>query len=150
LAECRPGQVEVTIYNEHSGRIIFICVNENAVEHIGGEGDIVIPATCPCFTYENVEAELESNPNFVCWRVEGVTPTGENCTDILCCTDDICSGTFFQAVEGPEDFKTATCVFDGSYIYDGDPNRCETADGKLNPISEEKADACVVILDAIM
>ena len=39
MAECdRPNQIEVTIYNEHSGRLMTLCVAEIAIPYLGGSG----------------------------------------------------------------------------------------------------------------
>ena len=44
----KEGQIEVTVVKAASGKTRTICVNEAEVPKLAGEGDIVIPAVCPC------------------------------------------------------------------------------------------------------
>jgi hypothetical protein len=63
LAECPEGKAEVTIVKGKSGKVMTMCVGEAAIPHIGGPGDVVIPATCPCFTLEEVDTAIANDPD---------------------------------------------------------------------------------------
>jgi len=44
----KEGQIEVTVVKAASGKTRTICVKEAEDPKLAGEGDIVIPAVCPC------------------------------------------------------------------------------------------------------
>ena len=81
LAECRPGKIEVTIVTP-AGKVIVICVPEHAVDQIGGPGDVVIPATCPCFSLEEVELAISNDPYACGQRGVGISD-GEPCRTLI-------------------------------------------------------------------
>lgn len=56
--DCPPGKTGVTIVTP-PGKVVEICVAPAAIPYIGGPGDVVIPATCPCWTAESL-AQLSS------------------------------------------------------------------------------------------
>ena len=151
LAECRPGKIEVTIVTP-AGKVIVICVPEAAVDHIGGPGDVVIPAICPGFSQEEVEAVLNDYPNIVCERIDGYTLlTGDPCTYIEC-YDDTCEDICFGALEGPEDMGVfGPCCFEG-IGQAMDNNICFNCvtDYWSDEISEEEADVCAAILNTFV
>jgi hypothetical protein len=60
-AECPPGKTGVTIVAGH--KTMEICVPDQAVDKIGGPGEHVIPATCPCFSQEDVETAIANDIN---------------------------------------------------------------------------------------
>lgn len=64
VAECPDGKTEVTIENP-AGKVMVICVPENVVDNIGGPGDVVIPASCPCFTAADVEETVASGAEYI-------------------------------------------------------------------------------------
>ena len=70
LAECPEGKVEVTIVQGKSGKVMVLCIPETAARHIGGPNDRVILATCPCFSYEKVEAAIERAEKPPCGNME--------------------------------------------------------------------------------
>ena len=109
--ECPDGKIEVTIVNP-AGKVIEICVPEHVVDNIGGGNDIVIPATCPCFSQGEVEAAFNTT-TIECVRYEGTTTTsGEPCTYVECYEPDALSYDFL-AVEGPVHSKeTGLCRFE--------------------------------------
>lgn len=149
LAECRPNQVEVTIYNEHSGRITVICVNENAVEHIGGDGDIVIPAICPGFSQEEVEAALNDDPDIVCERLDGNTlpPDEQPCTLAECENNEL----IFSALLGPDIKVYGGCSFGGLVLTKHNKwviNTLTAYEDFL--VSDDEAYACIAILDTFV
>jgi len=47
-AQCpQADQVEVTLLKGRTGNVMTLCVPPAAIDHIGGQSDIVIPAVCP-------------------------------------------------------------------------------------------------------
>ena len=148
FAECRSGFTEVTIVNP-AGKVITICVPDNVVGQIGGDGEIVIPATCPCFTQEDVEAAFATYNDLICELYNGTTSiTGEPCTIVDCFSDIF----YLYASEGNED---EACNFSRCDPTDPtchpsttlvNPNACGYEPLDIYPITEEEADACVAIL----
>lgn len=141
---CPPGKVKVTIASP-GGVIMERCIPVQALEHIGGPGDVVIPADCTCFNYDAVMAA----PITYCYLSEGyAAETGESCTFIDCRND---SGSYnFFAQEQP---TGETCTYD-----DPLPIKCISLSGncciaktplsyiKHDPITEAEGDACAAIL----
>ena len=97
-AECPPGRIEVTIVNRNSGKVMTICVAEAAAPYIGGRGDVVIPATCPCFTAETIEELAALLPDTMCELDVGSSSCGP-CTYISCYSST--AGYSFDAAAGP-------------------------------------------------
>lgn len=135
MAACPPGKVEVTIVNP-VGRIMTICVPEQVVDNIGGPGDVVIPAACPCFTQEDVESTLNDNPDMVCeyW----------DCGDIeeAECYDQNTYDSFFSAwwQIGPSPYCLLKLPAMGCF---------PGGSGKTG-ISEDEALACLAILETFV
>ena len=60
-AQCpQADQVEVTIIQGRSGKVMTLCVPPNAIDRLGGDNDIMIPAKCPADV-----TLLESNVEWV-------------------------------------------------------------------------------------
>ena len=53
-AKCSEDKTETTIVSP-TGKVITICIPDNAIPFIGEAEDIVIPAVCPCFSQEDIE-----------------------------------------------------------------------------------------------
>lgn len=139
--ECPDGMTEGTFVNG-AGKVIELCVPNHVAEagNIGGPNDIFIPATCPCFSQEEVEATLNDNPDIVCEQWDGTSVVnGESCTYVDC--------FYFKSFESPEeencDFGEPTPplrICPGNLCYNYNSGyMC----GQLSP---EQADACVAIL----
>ena len=149
FAECRQGFTEVTIVNP-AGKVVTICVPDNAVGQIGGDGEIVIPATCPCFTQEDVEAAFATYNDLICELYNGTTSiTREPCTIVDCFSDIF----YLYALEGNEDewcnYWTTCDPTDPLckvHRTPVNPNGCGYEPLDIYPITEEEADACVAIL----
>lgn len=63
-AACPEPKKEVTLINP-AGKVIVLCVPEQAIPHIGGRGVKVIPAACPCKVCVGFNgAVLSSAPHF--------------------------------------------------------------------------------------
>ena len=145
--ECPSGQVRTTIVNP-AGKVIEICVPEAAIPNIGGGGDTVIPAVCPCFSQEVVQAAFDSDPVLICLSTSGTTTTtGEACT-FATCFDGVPS--FFEASEGPLDDKaTGSCAYQfptgGQFVVLFN-NFCDSTNTGRILLTEAEADACVAIL----
>lgn len=87
LAECPDGKTEVTIVKGKSGQIMTICVPDAAIPHIGGPGDVVIPATCPCFSQEEVQKAVADAENLCGSMHVGIGDDGELCRRIYVLAD---------------------------------------------------------------
>lgn len=48
FTDCPEDKMEVTIVQSSTGKVMTKCVGEADLPHIGGVGDIIIPAGCPC------------------------------------------------------------------------------------------------------
>ena len=48
FTDCPEDKMEVTIVQGSTGKVMTKCVSEADLPHIGGVGDIIIPAVCPC------------------------------------------------------------------------------------------------------
>jgi len=55
FAECPDGKNMVTITRQ-PGKVIEICVPDDAVDQIGDRSNVVVPVVCPCFTPEDVDS----------------------------------------------------------------------------------------------
>jgi hypothetical protein len=151
MAVCPPGKIEVTIVNP-AGKVMTICVPEHVVDNIGGPGDVVIPAICPCFTQEFVEELLNIKPT-VCEQREGYTSISQEACTLIKCYDGE-NRSVFEAEEGPEDFdryglcgefcSPLPCIKEHSF------NTVCCAKNACKFISEEEADACVAILSTFV
>jgi hypothetical protein len=143
VAVCPPGKVLVTIVNP-AGKAIEICVPEQVVDNIGGPGDVIVPAICPCFTQEDVEF-LSQEEDIFCRLFKGNTKyTNEDCIYIECV--DLGSGNMrFFALEGPQDFETSgVCIISGFYFHVNNACYSKVSDEQI--INEQEGDACVAIL----
>ena len=151
FAECPAGKTEVTIVAGNGEKIIEICVPDQAVDHIGGPGEQVIPAICPCFSQEDVEIEVNANDNIICERHDGYTGrTGDPCKWIEC-YDQISGDSYFEALEGPLPTETfGICGESGTKPFSKYGTACSTYDTVSYDISEEEADACVAILNTFV
>jgi hypothetical protein len=125
-ADCQAGKKEITIVNP-AGKAITICVPDAAIPNIGGDGDVVIPATCPCFSQEEVQAEFDEYPNYSCTLYEGRTDiTWEPCSYIVC--DDDTSDTVFQSLESLEGQNCSLIVANSLALSIMRPHGCLIAD----------------------
>lgn len=149
LAECPLGKTEVTIVA--GKKIIEICVPYRAVDHIGGPNEIVIPATCPGYTQEEVEIEINNNENIICERNDGSTSiTGDPCTYIVC-YDKTTQFEYFGVIEGPEDMSVfGYCEFSNGGAKDNNICFNDVTNYWSFEISEEEADACAAILNTFV
>ena len=113
LAECPEGKTEVTIVPGKSGRVMTICVPEAAIPHIGGKSDVVIPATCPCFTVEEVDTFVVN---------------GMSCGYIMLGTDIYEEECGQGDIWGEEDYYCAMAEefgCDHTTLYEWPPTPCE-------------------------
>jgi hypothetical protein len=162
LAVCKAGKVGVTIINP-AGKVKEICVAEAAVSKIGGPGDVVISAVCPCFSQEDVQAMFNSDPSSSCGVVSGVTfGPGEPCTKTWCVGNS--PWTRFMSGEGPDNSSlfgwnehTGNCVYPETIVELGakqPANECwySTLVGGIwfSYISETQSKACSSILDTFI
>jgi hypothetical protein len=138
-AQCPEGKVEWTVVNP-AGKVVVICVPEH-VTGIGGPGDIAIPASCPCFSQEDIEAVLNKYPDVSCTYYEGKTSdTSELCSFVFCV-----DGVKFYAVEAPASAGGEKCVT--KVFTDIRVNQCTTVPPTSSvDVGEEEADACVQVL----
>lgn len=155
LAECPEGKIEVTIVQGKSGRVMTICVSEAAIPHIGGESDVVIPATCPCFTPEEVETAMsDANPGTGCSEYGTHMNADEECGYASVETD---AGIWFGASMGTGQMEDGGCDYDkDTYVSWGAgcnvPQTvlvsaiCSDYEGEYMDISVEEARACIEIL----
>jgi hypothetical protein len=155
FAVCPAGKTSVTIVNP-ANKSIELCVPDAVVGNIGNGTDIVIPASCPCFSPDDLDRFWASGKTFTCSVGLGSTGT-EPCTRVFCISDDWT--VEFNAQEGPDlsDPKSPTCshfVFSPLHPaaelllpYNNwceawiDPNNTE-----FGPITAAEGDACVAIL----
>lgn len=82
LAECPDDRVGVTIITP-AGRVISICVPENVVDNIGGPGDVVIAATCPCYTADDVATAVEQDPEHKGYMEVDIDNNGDEIVDYV-------------------------------------------------------------------
>lgn len=135
--ECPPGKVATTIINP-AGKVIEICVPEAAIPNIGGGGDTVIPAVCPCFSQEIVQAAFDADASMTCESEIGTAIESGDCTRAACF-----NGVFFDAFEGP-DVNKAACIY--SELSPTINNQCFSDNISRTDLTEAEADACVAIL----
>jgi len=139
--DCPEGMTKGTFVNG-AGKVIEICVPDRVAEEgkIGGPKDIFIPATCPCFSQEEVEATLNEYPDTVCQQWNGTSiVNGESCTYVDC--------QYFKSYEEPAEggcvfgvsIPVRICAYNLCYNY----NSGYMCAGQLSP---EQGDACVAIL----
>lgn len=153
FAECGPGETAVTIINP-AGKVIELCVPEAAVSAIEeGNPGAVIPATCPCFSQDEVEAD-PNRSSLQCESFAGRTGSSlEVCSGIRCGIDDAYTGSLgYVAVSTSSyepDVALESCASsDGRYYYNfsvgcGDAvDRIDAYDG----MTKQEADACLAIL----
>ena len=137
LAECKTGKVEVTIV-KGNGMVMELCVAEAALPHIGGESDLVIKATCPCFSTEDIEAALYSDPALVCETFGGLSgPNSYPCGIAYC--EETAWVRYFP--EG-EEFCTQIDQFKDT------DSRCKAFESSWEIISEDEALACAAIINS--
>ena len=81
-AKCSEGKTETTIVNP-TGKVITICIPDNAISFIGETEDIVIPAVCPCFSQEDIEKVYNQACAIVNWSslAEELPCLFAGCTD---------------------------------------------------------------------
>ena len=106
--ECPPDKTMATVVNP-AGKLIEICVSDEAIDNVGGSGSVVIPDICPCFTLEYV-SDVLTNGTFVCNLLEGATVELEKpCTAVACYGE----GDFISAARCPDcDDSDPWCWFD--------------------------------------
>ncbi|MFX0198033.1 MAG: hypothetical protein ACFFCW_18085 [Candidatus Hodarchaeota archaeon] len=127
LAECPPGKIEVTIVNP-AGIVLVICVGEAAVEHIGGPGDVVIPAGCPGWSVADVDYWVESYAEIACSDAPIELQYGT-----LDCR-------YFDGVEWQSLVYLQHVLKDGGYYF-----YKNIVDGTSDVISEDEHDACFAL-----
>lgn len=152
--ECLAPKKKITIVSP-SGEVIEICVSEAAIPHIGGRGDIVISASCPCFTLDDIQAVQERYTDIVCSRYDGTsTVTGESCTYIECYNGDY--SFYSEALQGPLDRTTSGhCLFEGRWSFKVDSNNfCYWEDAGSwiwsESLTEAEGDACVAVINTLV
>lgn len=136
-AACPTDKTEVTIVNP-AGKVITVCVPEAAVPSLGGGGEVVIPASCPCFSQEDIDIASSLDPTLMCRVEPGVNKIGEPCAYARCVGE---SYSFESLWENQEE-----CSFDepipafrvaGSFCSDG---------STIVQITDDEAEACVEII----
>jgi hypothetical protein len=142
---CVGGKVPTTIINP-AGKAIEICVAPAAIPSIGGGGDIVIPAICPCFSQEDITSAFVGDPTFVAQSFAGTTSiTNEPCTLAIAYNASL-SG-LFEAAEGPLDDKTSgRCIYPTPELRVAPNNYCVSSSIALKALTEAEGDACVGVL----
>ncbi len=142
FAECPMNKVAITIANP-AGKIIEICVPASAVGQIGGPNDIVIPATCPCFSQETVESAINADPSIQCHYFEGNNSSGP-CKFGICMIGNNYGNASFMTVAA--DVEGGRCNWGNLPAAPLFVNFCTTQSTDNSFITEEAADACVAIL----
>lgn len=128
FAECREGKSIVTIVTP-VGKSIEICVADEAIDQIGGLGDLVIPAVCPCFSPEDIDC-LASEVMYA-----------SQCIDIPG------DRTFMDGVIDPRWPWTAYVDVLEEFCYIAVPKPGECQRGKIaHHISEDEYEACRYVL----
>jgi len=156
FAVCPAGKTAVTIVNP-ANKSIELCVPSAVVGNIGNGTDIVIPASCPCFSPDDLDRIWASGKTFTCSVGIGSTGT-EPCTRIYCFSDDWTVD--IEAQEGPNDqldLKPPTC---SNFVFPPPlhkavqlspyNNYCDSwvdpNDITFGPLTAAEGDACVAIL----
>ena len=156
--ECLAPKKQITIVNP-AGRVIEVCVSEAAIPHIGGNGDVVISASCPCFSPDDIQATLNRyTTDIVCSRYDGTTSiSGEACTYIECYSPESIYILDVTAVQGPLNTNTSAsgnCIF--GMMGTKSNNQCTMKDGMIgslisyNDLTEAEGDACVAVLNILV
>lgn len=152
LAECPGGMSEITIVNP-AGKVIEICVPDDVARdgNIGGGEVIVISATCPGYTQEEVAAFLDTHPDATVEQYDGSTTTlVEPCTYVEIYDPD--SEVIISALEGPDETVSGDCRFREFDLLEAGNNQVyNDLTGYSNSgLSEEEGDACVAILNTFL
>jgi len=147
---CPAGKVLTTIVTP-VGKVLEICVPEAAIPTIGGPGDVVIGAICPCFSQDQVQGRFDNDDGFACRSQSGTTSTtGEACTAVIC--ENIAIKGGYAAGEGPDQTVNGDCDYDPAISTFWNPNSfnnfCYPYKG--DPITETEARACVAILQTFV
>ena len=98
LADCPPGKTGVTIVPRGGGIVKERCISEQAADHMRGRG-AVIPATCPCWTPDSIDANARSlsAPDSVVICMAQFPPAGHDISLTRQCTEIECPGYFLAA-----------------------------------------------------
>jgi len=143
MGECREGKVEWTIVNP-AGKVIVICLPEH-VTGIGGPNDIAIPASCPCFSQEDIQLYYNKMPDLACKFFEGTTDGSKDPCSYVYCID----GIKIYAMEGPDHGYEQYCETRISTRLRVNQCTGPSSQGSV-PIGAEEADACVAILKSFL
>jgi len=147
--ECPDGKTAITIVNP-AGKVIEICVPDHVAEagNIGGGNDIVIPATCPCFTLETLDANIRTfgdcplpgpaEPFCDDWDLASDPGVSESHTTVLQCG---VPGNGGYLVYGAFGYRTGTAVASCGYQDDQ-----YGIDIELGNLTFDQAEACRAIL----
>jgi hypothetical protein len=146
-AQCPEGKSEIVVQTP-SGVVKTLCVGDQAVEGLENAADhsegTIIPASCPCFTQDDVVATLDANADFLCPLAPGTTSSGADCSITQCFDSDATFFLLFLAVEGPEERGNCNLPVGGSF---GATNGCGNSSGNMFPLTAEEGDACRALLE---
>jgi hypothetical protein len=153
LAECSAGQTDVTIVNP-AGKIIELCIPDAAVPAIeAGNPGAVIPATCPCFSPQDVENADAETP-LTCNSFNGLTSTSLSCSGEICRPDPEDEGYIAITIQDslPSNYSgDEWCYVDNAPVFPfsiackapGENGLSYGVDG----LTLEEAHACLAILE---
>jgi len=150
FADCTNGKTAITIVNP-AGKVIEICVPDAAIPGLQTASDnsgTIIPAICPCFTQEDVEAAFNTDQTLTCDDLgEGLShPSNLPCLWITCVNSD--KSIYIDVVTGTEDEGCYT-IAERPVMRTKYSTLCGIYDEWLI-ITNEESKACYAIIETFL